>query len=154
MFYNAHIRSLIDYASTLWDSCPEDTLNNLISVQKRAAKLLNPLPDLTSNQKLISLNILPLKTQLRFNKGVFIYKILNNNCPNYMNDFLQCSVSSFGLNSKMLNLPRPRIDIFKHSLSFSGSQLWNFLPISLKLAPTYKLFKKQYQQYTFNSIEN
>ena len=40
MFFNAHILTLIDYASTLWDSANESNLRFIFHLHKRALKLV------------------------------------------------------------------------------------------------------------------
>ena len=45
-----------------------------------------------------------------------------------------------------INIPTPRIDLFKTSLTFSGASLWNSLPLSLKTQSS-KLFKKKKKHY-------
>ena len=74
IFYEAHIKSHIDYASTLWDGCSENLFKKLCSLYRRSAKLINPDPSLTTDQKLTSLEMLPLKEHLSLNRGIFMYK--------------------------------------------------------------------------------
>ena len=69
LFYNAHIRSHIDYVSTVWDGCSEANLKRLNSLHRRAAKLILPDPTLSTDQKLKQLDILPLDQHLLFNKN-------------------------------------------------------------------------------------
>ena len=52
-----------------------------------------------------------------------------------------------------LRLPRPRIDIFKTSISFSGALLWNSLPLSVRSSS--KIFVhtlKQLHRINFDRI--
>ena len=44
-------------------------------------------------------------------------------------------------------LPKPRIDLYKTSLSFSGSACWNSLPVAIKTVGTIKSFKRALHQY-------
>ena len=59
-----------------------------------------------------------LQKQLEYNKVFFMYSLLSNKAPEY---------------NYHLSLPRPRIDIFKTSVSFSGAYLWNNLPLTVSL---------------------
>ena len=77
LFYNAHVKSHIDYASTLWDGCSEVHLKRLNSLNRRAAKHILPDQTLTTDEKLETLQILPLSKQLLLNKGVTMFKIWN-----------------------------------------------------------------------------
>jgi len=73
LFFNAHIKSHIDYASVVWGSC-SDALkkkNGLNSLLIRSGKLILPDKNLTTDQKLNKIGILSLHKQLDYNKGIF-----------------------------------------------------------------------------------
>lgn len=142
-FYHAHIRSRIDYASTVWDACCEDTMRNLNSLVRRAGKILKPDANLSTDEKLRSLGFLPLKQHLQYNKCLFVFKLLHDKLPNYMNNFFQKSKTPYGQLHQLFVIPRPRIDKYKHSLSFSGSTMWNKLPIFIKSIHSLARFKQE-----------
>ena len=48
-----------------------------------AGKLILPDPSLPTQQKMRALGIFNLPQQLPYNKRIFMYKVLNNNFPNY-----------------------------------------------------------------------
>ena len=58
----------------LWRS----TLKKLNSLHRRAGKLILPDLSLSTEQKMNAFGILNLPQQLTYNKGVFMYKVLNN----------------------------------------------------------------------------
>ena len=74
MFFNAHIISHINFASTIWDGCSQDTFIKLNSVYRRAVKQLDNR-QISTDEKLKQLNILPLRKQLNFNKTILTHKI-------------------------------------------------------------------------------
>ena len=47
-----------------------------------------------------------------------------------------------------------RLTITQHSLSFSAPQVWNQIPVELKLCGSLKKFKKAYKQYLIESYAN
>ena len=49
--------------------------------------------------------------------------------------------------SHKLVVPRPRLDLFKCSLMYSGGNLWNNLPLSIKILSDHKAFLKTFKQY-------
>lgn len=128
LFYTAHIQSSIDYASTLWDSASGNAMRPLTSIQRRAIKatLLKTKISCTDYKQL---GVLPLAHRLKFNKGVLIHKILSGNAPKPLIDLFSKNSSR---SSKKLNIPIPRIDLFKTSLKYSGSILWNTLPCNIQ----------------------
>ena len=147
LFYNAHIRSHIDYISTAWDGASHVHLKKLNSLHRRAVKLILPEPLLSTDQKLNTLGLLPLETHLKFNKLVLMFKVWNTNLPKLICDLFTKPNSPYSTSRKDFYTPLPRIDTYKSSLSFSGTSVWNSLPPSLKSLPTLTSFKNNLLKY-------
>ena len=75
VFYSSRILPLINFSSTVWDGCGETHLNKLNSLHRRAAKLLLPDKNSSTDEKMKELSILPLQKQLYFNKAVLIFTL-------------------------------------------------------------------------------
>ena len=75
-------------------------------------------------EKSCTLKLLPLDKQLLLNKGVLMQKVVHGKTPQYLKDFMIASDRLHVHGNKQL-LPRTRTDIFKTSVSFSGSLAWN-----------------------------
>ena len=137
LFFTSHIQSLIDYRSTLWDSTSKSTLKPLQSLHRWALKLIllkqSPLEQDDNNL----LNILPLHTRLKYNKGIYMKKIMVGNAPSSLRYLLPINPTCDQIK---INIP---------SLTFSGASLWNSLTLSLKTQSS-KLFKKHYLSYLTN----
>merc|ERR1712074_218244 len=69
LFFNAHIMSHLNYASTIWDGCSQDTFKKINSIHRRAVKQINCSQSTSTDEKLKKLNILPLKKQLDLSKA-------------------------------------------------------------------------------------
>ena len=78
LFFNAHIKPHIDYASVVWDGCSDVLKKRLNFLHIRAVKLILPDTTLTTDQKLKEMRIMSLQKQLEYNKGLFIYRALSN----------------------------------------------------------------------------
>ena len=63
-----------------------------------------------------------------------MYSVLSHEAPEYIFNLYTLSPSRYS-NSRnyQLSLSRPRIDIFKTGISFSGAYLWNSLPLQSDL---------------------
>ena len=133
--------SHLNYASTIYDGCSKDTLKQLNSIHRRATKHLVHQPALTTDDRLKILKILPLEKQFALNKTILLHKMYHNKTPSYLNNLIQKPPERY--KSRNLILPLPRIDLFKTSLSFSGTQLWNKLPQDLKNISSPTSFKKR-----------
>ena len=86
--------------------------------------------------------ILPLSSRLMSNKARFVHKIVSGRAPIYLSTKLLINQSSRN-SSRKLNVPIPRIDLFKSSLVYSGPALWNSLPSELRLPVSPSVFKKR-----------
>ena len=128
LFYTAHIQSAIDYASTLWDSASGNIMKSLISVQRRAIKSVVLKPKI-QKEDFVSIGILPLLDRLKFNKGVFMRKILVGKSSARLSKLFTVNASR---GSVKLHTPIPRLDLYKSSLVYSGSLLWNNLPRTIQ----------------------
>ena len=94
-----------------------------------------------------ALGILNLTQHLTYSKGIFMYKVLNNNSPNYL-AHLSVSHQYRNANSRnKLYLPRPRLYLFKTSISFAGASLWNSLPQNIKSCISVRCFKHNLHKY-------
>ena len=151
MFYNANIKPHVDYCSTLWDGAADVHLQKLNSIHRRAGKIILKNPALTTDEKFQHLKLLPLSSQLKFNKGVFMYKAWKETLPPYLNDIFKKHHSKYSTSRLDFTIPKPRIDLYKTSIAFSGSHLWNSLPLEIKTAPTLPTFKKRLRKQMLES---
>ncbi len=147
LFYNAHIKSHIDYASIVWDGCSEHLLKRLNSLQRRAVKLVVPDSSLTTDEKLKQAGILSLKNQFTYNKTLQIFKIIQGHAPHYLINLFHTSQTRYVNSRHNLHLPMPRLDIFKTSITYSGAYLWNNLPSSIKACTTLSNFKRNLHKH-------
>ena len=94
---------------------------------------------------------LPLKARLMCNKARFMHTILSGKAPTYLLE--KVSVNHYSRNcSRKLNVPMPRLDLFKSSLMFSGPTLWNSLPIALTETITVSVFKIGLYKHMLSSL--
>ena len=81
-------------------------------MHRRAVKFIFPDATLTTDQKLKEMRIMSLQKQLEYNKGLFMYRVLNNEAPGYISNLYTHTPSRYSSSrSYQLSLPRPRIDI-------------------------------------------
>ena len=144
LFFNAHIKPHIDYASVVWDGCSDVLKKILHSLHRRAVMVILQDTTLTTDQKLKQMRRMSLQKQLECNKGLFMYRVLSNDAPDYISNRYTHTPSRYS-NSRNyhLSLPRPRIDISKTSISFSGVYLWNDLPLTVRSYESLSSFKRK-----------
>ena len=76
MFFQAHIQSGIDYASTLWDSASDSLQKPLKSLHRQAIKIVLLKRTSLTNKDYKVAQILPLSSRLMSNKASFVHKIV------------------------------------------------------------------------------
>ena len=94
-----------------------------------------------------ALGILNLSQQLAYNKGIFMHKVLNNNSPDYLAQLFISHQFHYTNSRNNLYVPRPRLDLFKTSISFAGASLWNSLPQNIKSGISLPCFKRNLHKY-------
>ena len=148
LFFNAHIKPHIDYASVVRDGCSDVLKKRLNSLHRRAVKLILLDTTLTTDQKLKEMRIMSLQKQLEYNKGLFMYRFRLAMRP--QSTYLTCTHTHSRYSSSRnyhIGLPRPRIDIFtKTSISFSGAYLWNNLPLTVRSCQSLSSLKRKLRE--------
>ena len=91
------------------------------------------------------------KLRTEFNKAIFMYKVNNNDVPEYICNMYKRQdpeMDRYNLRSNdktNFYIPMPHVEIFKVGMIYSGSVLWNNLPITLKSTKSISAFKKHYE---------
>lgn len=150
IFFHAHILSILDYASTLWDNASENNMKLLSRLYKRAIKLILLKSSSLTPRDFEKLDILPFDKRLIFNKYVCMHNIIHGQAPKKIKDKFSTNPNR---HSHMLNFPRPKNNMFKSSLLFSGGSLWNSLPSflkSIKGKAAFKLSMKKHLKQNSN----
>ena len=143
-YYHSFISSYIDYASTLYDMCSDNTLKPLERIYKRSLKVVLSKSASLAYEDYLKLSLLPLPLKLQYNKAVMMYKIMNGYAPSPL-------ISRFPKNQSRYTdnilIKKPRLDLFKTSLAYSGSTLWNTLPGDIKNRTSIGSFKSAYKSF-------
>ena len=88
-FFHAHIQSLVDYASTLWDCASANILKSLESIYRRALKLVLLKSNTLTPSDYVSIDILPFKQKVLFNKAVIMQRVMTGNAPPLISNLFQ-----------------------------------------------------------------
>ena len=60
------------------------------------------------------------------------------------------TISSLRENEYKLAVPQPRTEFYKRSLSYSGSVLWNGLPLEVRQLTSSNIFKGKLREINFD----
>ena len=96
------------------------------------------------------LNILSFDESVFLNKAKIMYKIANNIAPAYLINLFQMRNSSDDTISNLRSvangnflIPKPKLNLFKNSLSYSGAIIWNSIPLEIKGSNSLDIFVKK-----------
>ena len=125
-------------------------LTTLVKLQKRAARIiLDQSFDSPSEPLFKQLKWMKFHDRVDYKKMILVYKALNGLSPAYISDIFKYT-HNIGLRSyesKQLNVPKPNLEFFRKSLSYSGSQLWNEIPIEIRSSSSLQSFKSKYLKW-------
>ena len=145
----------MDYCDTIWGNCTQYNIDRIIKLQKQAARIiLDKAYDSPSAPLFKELKWLSWSERLLFHKAIIVYKSLNNLTPEYISSLFDKNSTNYNLRSIEngdLILPKFKLMSFKKSLSYSGVEIWNTIPINIKKASTLNEFKNRLFQYLFNN---
>ena len=145
-FYKTYIQPHIDYCNVVWGCTSQTNLKRLFQLQKRACKVIFDYNVDNIFESMESLKLLTVYERIFVRKAKFMYKVSHSLTPVYINDLFNQRNQSENvpaLRSSISNNfipPKPNKEIFKQSMSYSGSVIWNSLPNSLKAAETMNSF--------------
>ena len=140
-FYKSYIQPHIDFCNIVWGSSSESNKLQVFKLQKRACKIILDynVDDCWSHEIFEDYVYRRLTLCLKF-------KVYNNIALSYIsenftlrtneNTNMQLRSSSAGC----FIPPKPRTECFKHSMRYSGCQVWNCLPEEVKNAQTIDTF--------------
>ena len=148
-FYHAFIQTCIDYSSTIFDTSSANTMKPLLRGHKRALKLVLHKSSTLTYKDYTELNILPLMYQLEYNKAVMMFRIMNGLAPSALTAKFPINKSRYTNN---ILVKKPRIDLYKTSMNYSGGMLWNSIPQTMKQTNSIQSFKASYRKLLFHRL--
>ena len=150
LFFNSYILPHLDYCNSIWGNCSNELSDKIIKFQKRAARLILDKDLSTPSSELFQqLGWMRFDERVIYKKCILMYKSLHNLAPSYMSNKFTYSYDIHNLDlrsttNQTLHIPKPKLEIYRKSLSYSGPKLWNALPESVRNAPTLGSFKQRY----------
>ena len=166
------VRSLLEHCSPVWAPHSVGLLDSLEAAQKRSIKWVLGVSHLTSwsiqiyHSHLITLNILPINLQFKFNDMKLFYKVMTGYVPVTLPDYLYIKspldVSYLTRSNKDIidNTDftticcsiKPYSAAFRNSFFYRSFSYWNSLPSSIRQSPTFPTFCHRLKVHLFNSI--
>jgi hypothetical protein len=146
----------IDYGKSLLYGLPDYLLDKLQIVQNAAVRLVTQTKKrehITSKQK--SLHWLPIRQRVMYKIAVLAYQCANSAAPSYLCKLVSLrSVNRHLRNyceiSRDLEVPATLPGVYgSRSFSYAAPQIWNSLPIDLKMSPSIENFRAGLKTHLF-----
>ena len=146
--------SKLDYCNSLFYSITSENLDKLQSIQNNAARLVKKASKQTNALHLLEeLHWLPIRARITFKIATFVFSALNTiNSPVYLKELISPYRPSRPLRSQTKNLlekPVPSLSFGKRAFTFSGPEIWNSLPDSVKSSDSLCTFKSRLKTHLF-----
>ena len=141
--YSTCIHPHLEYSSQLWDPYNKKDAELLESVQKFAYKVCLKCWDMAYQNMLHYLNLLPLSVRHLYLKLITMFNIVNGHSFFPPDVFNPQSPPYNTRHSSSLNFFRPRSHANYFDLSYIPSviNIWNNLPVEIKLLSSVSVFK-------------
>ena len=157
---HAFVTSHLDYCNSLLFGVPKYQIDRLQKVLNAAARLIFRIPKFDHiSPALFHLHWLPVAYRVHFKLLLLVYKSLNNQGPQYIQEYLQpYSVTGHDLRScdqGLLKIPRTNFKTFgDRAFARSGPFLWNKLPREIRNSQSVVIFKSKLKTYLFKLAYN
>ena len=151
----ALIQSRLDYANSILYHTAASNITKLQRIQNTAAHLVLPYSHLSANEStLTQLHWLPISRRIEFKLATITYKLLNTEQPSYLRSLIHYDNPVRQLRSSVqrrLHVPAVKTTIGDRAFSSASPNVWNSLPLSIRLAPSLLSFKNKLKTFYFNS---
>ena len=149
--YYSIIYPLLTYGLLVWGNTYHTTLKPIITLQKRALRIITySKPDEHSDPLFKQLKLLKLVDLVVFHNALFMYQYHKNLLPTSFNNFFEAVSSKHQYNTKFASrltyyINPARTNFGKFNIRFAAAAVWNDLDNNLKQLPP-KSFKTKIKQ--------
>ena len=161
VLYYSLFFSIVSYGISIWGLTHPSTLDILFKLQKKAIRIITFNDRYTHTNPLFSqLKILKISDILSFQLLSFIYQCQHDPPVSHFENLVIPleNVHNYGTRQATKgNLYLKQIHTTQYgirSVKYTGSILWNDLPVSIRKVPSLSIFKKRLKEYFFKSYHD
>ena len=140
------VLSTLDQCNSLLYGISSELLNKLQRVQNAAARVLTCSSRFAHiTPVLFRLHWLPISYRIQFKILCIVYKCVSNQAPSYLIDVFKMYTPIRDLRSSFSNYlvcPFNNRSFGDRSFSSAGARMWNDLPVDIRAAASFNVFKK------------
>ena len=137
----------------IWGNSLNSNLHKIEKLQRRACKLILGTDYISLEDARRQLNILSFEELVFVNKAKVMFKVTQGISPIDITQMFQIKAvivkihfvqwRCVQIQSKNFTTPKPKLNMFKNSLSYSGTLIWNSIPVEIRNANTIGDFIKK-----------
>ena len=150
LFYNAYIKPHFEYCCVIWGNSFNSNLHKIEKLQRRACKLILGTDYISLEDARRQLNMLSFEELVFVNKAKVMFKVTQGISPIYITEMFQTkgynnedTMTLRSDSNKNFKTPKPKLNMFKNSLSYSGTLIWNSIPLEIRNANSIGDFAKK-----------
>ena len=147
------VQSKLDYCNSLLSNTSVVNMRSLQRVQNNLARLvLQPSKPTPSVALLRTLHWLPVRHRISYKVACLTHASLRTSQPAYLNDLIQPYKPVRSLRSSdqhLLIVPRTRLSLTQQSFQVAAPNIWNSLPLSLRLITDTTQFRNALKTHLF-----
>ena len=150
LYYKSYIQPHFNYCNVIWGNASNSNVTRMNRLQIRACKLIhvlgNEYDDFESAKA--TLNILSFEQSVFVSKAKIMYKVANGLVQQYICDlFTRRSEVAHGTSLRSITnqnfaIPKPKLTLYKESISYSGPVIWNNIPNDIRYLSNVSSFSK------------
>ncbi len=149
ILYIAIVQPHIDYCLTVWGYSCRKYVDKIQKLQNRAARIITGIYDTRESRGIELVKQLKWQsvTERRdYFTALLVHKALYGNAPPHITDLFTVTRDMNPRPTRLattnnLYVPRSNKSVFKQSLQYNGSVLWNNLPENLRAISEFDIFK-------------
>ena len=160
MVYFAVVKSHLQYCNIAWGDAAKTIIKPLKAMQNRIIRILTFAPFLSRNihQFYKLLEVMDLKQIHDFEKGKFMYRLMNKKLPSNF-ETLRCPTQIVQYNLRSSTNERipeglARTNYGCKQIKTSGAKLWNDIPIEIRKSESLNIFINKYKSYINPDLDN
>ena len=144
LLYHSLVATYLRYGIASWGSAKTTALGKLRSLQNKILRYMTYTPqDSDVSGQYIQLNLLTLSDIYFLEISKFMYRNSKSTLPASFDEYFKNIEHQHNTRNKSnsaLALPRPRTDLGKQSIKYSGVKIWGEIPLDIRNAQTYETF--------------
>ena len=151
LLYHSTVSQSLRYGLASWGSAKTTALTKLSNLQNKIVRYITSSSRFTNvDDKYQSLDILKLKDLYFLEIAKFMHKSYYKVLPMSFDEYFRCIDHHHYTRAKGrndLSLPRPRTELGKSSVKFTGVKVWDSLTTDMKNIVNYKTFASQVKSF-------